>query len=288
MRTSSPSFQTIHVVPETRRFSLSLSFSLSSTSVPTSHPCVRDGAAGGEPKPDSAGRTRPGRRGGQLHLPARLRPHLPPRRARQHHGDRGARAQQAGPAEEHHQHLHPQPERGRPLLPALLRTLPVHHLHTAHVGAGRLHLQVHPLLLHRLHARQHLHAVGHVRGPLRGHRARQKVVADPRGQERGVQRAAHLAAVPGHGGSRGALPEHRGAGEQQHVLLGGLAGPPEEGLRGVHLRFRIPAAPHAHIRLLRQGELRATVAVAREKKRTLVLVTRVIPGAGFTSQCACQ
>lgn len=27
---------------------------------------------------------------------------------------------------------------------------------------------------------------------------------------------------------------------------------------------------------------------AREKKGTLVLVTRVIPGAGFTSQCACQ
>uniref|UniRef100_A0A8B9ST20 Galanin receptor 1 n=1 Tax=Anas platyrhynchos TaxID=8839 RepID=A0A8B9ST20_ANAPL len=39
------------------------------------------------------------------------------------------------------------------------------------LGAGRLHLQVHPLLLHRLHAGEHLHALGHVRGPLRGHRA---------------------------------------------------------------------------------------------------------------------
>lgn len=217
--------------------------------------------AGGEPKPDSASRTHSGRRGGQLHLAAHLRPHLPPGRARQHDGDCGARAQQAGPAEEHHQHLHPQPERGRPLLPALLRALPVHHLHLAHLGAGRLHLQVHSLLLHRLHARQHLHSVCHVCGPLRGHRARQEVVADPRRQKRGARRAAHLVAVSGHGGPRGALPEHRGAREQQHLLLGGLAGATEEGLRCGHLRVWIPASPDAHIRLLRQGELRAKVAV---------------------------
>lgn len=121
------------------------------------------------------------------------------------------------------------------------------------MGAGSVHLQVHPLLLHRVHARQHLHAVGDVRGPLRGHRPRQEVLADPGWEARHARRGADLGAVAGHGSSRGALPEHRGAGEQQHLLLGGLAGPPEESLRDVHLRVRIPAAPHVDIRLLRKG-----------------------------------
>ncbi|KAG8004950.1 Galanin receptor type 1 [Nibea albiflora] len=53
--------------------------------------------------------------------------------------------------------------------------------------------------------------------------------------------------------TRGALPEHRGMEGQQHLLLGGLAGPPEESLRDVHLCFRIPAASHFDICLLCKG-----------------------------------
>ena len=121
------------------------------------------------------------------------------------------------------------------------------------MGARSLHLQVHPLFLHRVHAGQHLHSVGDVRGQIRGHRPRQEVLLDPGGEACPARGGADLGPVPGDGGSRGALPEHRGAGGQQHLLLGGLAGPPEESLRDVHLCFRIPAAAHPHICLLRQG-----------------------------------
>uniref|UniRef100_A0A8V0XVP4 Galanin receptor 1 n=1 Tax=Gallus gallus TaxID=9031 RepID=A0A8V0XVP4_CHICK len=100
----------------------------------------------------------------ELHHPDRLRLDLCPGGAGQLAGDHGSGSQQAGQAPQYHQHLHPQPEYRRPGLPALLHPLPVHGLRAAHLGAGRLHLQVHPLLLHRLHAVAHHQRLFHRNG----------------------------------------------------------------------------------------------------------------------------
>lgn len=121
------------------------------------------------------------------------------------------------------------------------------------MGPRGFHLQVHPLLLHCFHAGEHLHPVRDVSGPLRGHRPRQEVLVHPGGEACPAGSAADLGAVSGHGSACGSLPEHRGERGQHHLLLGGLAGPPEEGLRAVHLRFWLPPASGSNICLLCKG-----------------------------------
>lgn len=121
------------------------------------------------------------------------------------------------------------------------------------MGVGRVHLQVYPLFFHRVHASQYFHSVGNVCGSICGDRPRQEILADPREDACHARSGVDLGTVLGYGGSRGAPPEHRGEGRQQHILLGGLAGPATESLRYVHLCLRLPAASHFDICLLCQG-----------------------------------
>ncbi|EPY87148.1 galanin receptor type 2, partial [Camelus ferus] len=164
---------------------------------------------------------------------------------RGHRGQRtgAGRATARRPGGQHHQPVHPQPGRGRPVFHRVLRALPGHHLHPGRLGVRLAALQSRPLLHLPHHARQQFHAGRCLPGQVSGHPIPAALSRAAHASQRAGGHLVHLGAIAA---LLRALPELLPpveAGQPDRVPPGvERASPPRHGPLHFCLQLRAPRA----------------------------------------------